>query len=97
MSDAPIHVLIPTPLRRYTNGAARVEGHGATVAELLNTLDVEYPGLADQVRESDGRLRRFVNVFINGENARDRDGVNSALHPGDEVGIIPAMAGGSVR
>jgi molybdopterin synthase sulfur carrier subunit len=94
MTDAPIQVLIPTPLRRYTNGEARVSAAGATIADLLDALDRDYPGLAAQVREPDGRLRRFVNVFVNGENARDRDGAATPLNPGDEVGIIPAMAGG---
>ncbi len=89
-----IQVLIPTPLRRFTHGEARVDAAGGTIAELLDALDARYPGLAAQILESDGELRRFVNVFVNGENVRDRDGADAALKPGDEVGIIPAMAGG---
>ena len=95
MTDqAPIHVLIPTPLRRFTNGEARISGQGSTVGELLDSLDTSYPGLAERIREGDGQIRRFVNVFVNGENVRDRDGAATPLRPGDEVGIIPAMAGG---
>ena len=95
MTDrAPIHVLIPTPLRRFTNGEARISGQGSTVGELLDSLDASYPGLAERIRESDGQIRRFVNVFVNGENVRDREGAATPLRPGDEVGIIPAMAGG---
>ena len=95
MSDAgAIQVLIPTPLRRFTNGEARVSAEGATVGELLSSLDARYPGLGDQVREGDGQIRRFVNVFVNGENVRERDGAETPIRPGDEVGIIPAMAGG---
>ena len=95
MTDtATIQVLIPTPLRRFTHGEARVDAAGATIAELLDALDARYPGLAAQIRESDGEIRRFVNVFINGDNVRDRDGAATPLRPGDEVGIIPAMAGG---
>jgi len=95
MSDAgSIQVLIPTPLRRFTNGEARVSAEGVTVGELLSALDVRYPGLGTQVREADGQIRRFVNVFVNGENVRDRHGAETPVRPGDEVGIIPAMAGG---
>ena len=89
-----VQVLIPTPLRRFTNGEARVTAHGGTVGELLDALDAAYPGLAERIRESDGQIRRFVNVFVNGENVRDREGADTPLKPGDEVGIIPAMAGG---
>ena len=92
--EAGVEVLIPTPLRRFTNGEARVGASGATVAELLDALDAAYPGLGERIRESDGQIRRFVNVFVNGENVRDRDGIATSLKPGDEVGIIPAMAGG---
>ncbi len=95
MTDAPsITVLIPTPLRRFTNGQSKVDATGGTITELLDALDEEFPGLSEQVREPDGRLRRFVNVFINGVNAREGDGAGTALRAGDEVGIIPAMAGG---
>ena len=94
MTDASVQVLIPTPLRRFTNGEAKVTASGATVAELLDALDRQYPGLGERIRESDGQIRRFVNVFVNGENVRERAGADTPLRPGDEVGIIPAMAGG---
>ena len=90
-----VQVLIPTPLRRFTDGQARVGAAGATVGELLTALDRQYPGLKERVCESDGQIRRFVNVFVNGENVRDRDGADTPVRPGDEVGIIPAMAGGT--
>jgi sulfur-carrier protein len=89
-----IQVLIPTPLRSLTDGQARVSGSGGTVGGLLAELDVRYPGLKERICEEDGDIRRFVNVFVNGENVREREGAATALKPGDEVGIIPAMAGG---
>jgi MoaD family protein len=96
MSDGgTIQVLIPTPLRRFTDGQARVRADGATVGDVLTALDQRYPGLKERICESDGQIRRFVNVFVNGENARELDGAETALNAGDEVGIIPAMAGGA--
>jgi MoaD family protein len=96
LSDsAQIQVLIPTPLRRYTEGQAKVSASGATVADLLSDLDERYPGLKERICEDDGQIRRFVNVFVNGDNVRDRQGAATALKQGDEVGIIPAMAGGA--
>jgi molybdopterin synthase sulfur carrier subunit len=92
-----VAVLIPTPLRRFTNGESRVSGAGTTIAELLDNLDVAYPGLTERVREDDGQIRRFVNIFVNGANIRQLDGADTTLKSGDEVGIIPAMAGGSGR
>jgi molybdopterin synthase sulfur carrier subunit len=89
-----IQVVIPTPLRRFTDGEARVSGSGATVAELIDDLESRYPGLKERICDPDGQIRRFVNIFINGENARDQEGAETALKPGDEIGIIPAMAGG---
>ena len=90
-----IRVLIPTPLRRFTGGEGRVTASGATVGDLLDALDQRYPGLKEQICDDDGRIRRFVNVFVNGRNVRDVDGEETALLPGDEVGVMPAMAGGS--
>jgi molybdopterin synthase sulfur carrier subunit len=96
MSDRnAIVVLIPTPLRRYTNGEAKVTGEGATVGEVLSGLDARYPGLKERICEVDGEIRRFVNVFVNGENVRDLSGADTAVKAGDEVGVIPAMAGGA--
>jgi molybdopterin synthase sulfur carrier subunit len=89
-----VTVMIPTPLRRFTNGEARVNASGDTVASVLDDLERHHPGLKERICEDDGQIRRFVNVFVNGENVRERDGAETALKPGDEVGIIPAMAGG---
>lgn len=89
-----VQVLIPTPLRRFTGGAARVGVDGATVGAVLDALESAYPGIGAQVRDDGGEIRRFVNVFVNGVNVRDADGAATGVKPGDEVGIIPAMAGG---
>lgn len=92
--EQTIHVVIPTPLRSFTDGEARVSGSGATVGALIDDLESRYPGLKERICDPDGQIRRFVNIFINGENARDQDGAETALKAGDEIGIIPAMAGG---
>lgn len=92
--DGSVTVLIPAPLRKFTGGEARVAANGGTIGELIESLERQFPGIKDRVVEPDGELRRFVNVFINGENARQLDGIASAVKSGDEVGIIPAMAGG---
>lgn len=90
-----IRVVIPTPLRQYTGGQAQVTGQGSTIHELIADLDARFPGLKARICEPDGEIRRFVNVFVNGENVRKGLGAATPLKPGDEVGIIPAMAGGS--
>ena len=89
-----VQVLIPTPLRRYTNGEAKVASAGQSVADVIDRLNADYPGLKDRVCEADGEIRRFVNVFVNGENVRKLDGAATPVKTGDEIGIIPAMAGG---
>lgn len=91
-----VAVLIPTPLRRFTDGEARVTAHGATVGEVLDAMEHQFPGLGERIREPNGQIRRFVNVFLNGESVRDLDGISTSVAPGDELGIIPAMAGGRV-
>lgn len=90
-----IRVVIPTPLRQFTGGQAQVTGQGSTIRELIADLDARFPGLKARICEPDGEIRRFVNVFVNGENVRKGLGAATPLKPGDEVGIIPAMAGGS--
>ena len=88
-------VLIPAPLRRYTGGESKVNATGTTISELIANLDAAFPGIRDRIVENDGEIRRFVNVFVNGDNVRKLDGINTAVKDGDEVGIVPAMAGGA--
>lgn len=96
MADASsITVLIPTPLRRFTGGESRVTVAGGTVAAALDALEQQHPGIGERIREDNGQIRRFVNVFVNGKNVRDADGIDTSLKSGDELGIIPAMAGGA--
>jgi len=90
-----VAVLIPTPLRKYTAGESRVSAEGSTIAEVIDSLNAQFPGIKDRICEPDGEIRRFVNIFVNGENARQLDGAATGLKSGDEVGIIPAMAGGN--
>jgi molybdopterin synthase sulfur carrier subunit len=87
-------VRIPAPLRKLTQDKAVVEVDGATIQDLLNSLDKNYPGLKDRICDESGQIRRFVNVFINGEDIRFKDGAKTAVAEGAEVSIIPAIAGG---
>jgi molybdopterin converting factor small subunit len=89
-------ILIPAPMRGFTGNKSRVpvEG-GATVVDVLATLAAEHPGIGPRIFESEGRLRRFINVYRNGEDVRGLQGEATPVKDGDEVGIIPAMAGGA--
>ena len=93
-SQSTITVLIPTPLRHFTGGESRVSLSGTSVGEALDALEAAHPGIGERIRDDSGQIRRFVNVFVNGRNVREADGLETAVAPGDEVGIIPAMAGG---
>ncbi|MFD7612211.1 MoaD/ThiS family protein [Streptomyces sp. NPDC059828] len=88
-----IEVRIPTILRTYTDGAKSVEGSGATLAELFADLDTRHGGIRERVVEG-GQLRRFVNVYLNDEDVRFLDGIDTKLTDGDSVTILPAVAGG---
>ena len=90
----PINVRIPTPLRRLTDQQSSVSAEGSTVAELIDSLDASFPGMKARVCDDDGELRHFVNIYVNGEDVRYMDGIGSALKSGDEVSIVPAVAGG---
>ena len=89
-----INVRIPTPLRRLTDQQSSVSAEGSTVAELIDSLEAAYPGMKARVCDDDGELRHFVNIYVNGEDVRYMDGIGSALKSGDEVSIVPAVAGG---
>ena len=88
-----IEVRIPTILRPYTDGARAVEGKGDTLRDLIADLESRHPGLQDRVVE-DGSLRRFVNVYLNDEDVRFLDGIDTRLSDGDVVTVLPAVAGG---
>lgn len=88
-------IYLPTPLRRLTRGQARVAVGGRNVEEALVDLERRYPGLREQLREPTGEVRRFINVFVNGTEFRVLQGPATPVGEGDEVSIVPAMAGGT--
>jgi molybdopterin synthase sulfur carrier subunit len=90
----PVSVRIPTPLRKFTNNQDTVAVEAASVAQLLDSLEAAHPGIKERLCDDKGKLRRFVNVFANDEDIRFLDGVDTALKDGDEVSIVPAIAGG---
>ena len=88
-----IEVRIPTILRTYTGGEKAVTGEGATLAALLDDLEANHPGIRERLIENDD-LRRFVNVYINDEDVRFIGGLEASLADGDQVVVLPAVAGG---
>ncbi|SDK67762.1 MoaD/ThiS family protein [Streptomyces indicus] len=90
-----IEVRIPTILRTYTDGEKAVQGSGDTLAELFADLDSRHSGIEARIVD-EGKLRRFVNVYLNDEDVRFLDGISTKLADGDSVTILPAVAGGSV-
>ena len=88
-----VQVSIPTILRSYTDGAKRVEGSGQTLKDLITDLDARHPGLGERLLD-DGQLRRFVNVYRNDEDVRFLGGLDTELSDGDNVTVLPAVAGG---
>lgn len=89
-----VEVRVPGPLRVHTQGEKVVTGDGSTVAELLDDLDRQYPGVRTGLFESSGELRRFVNIYVNDEDIRYLGKLEAPLSPGDTVSILPAVAGG---
>jgi sulfur-carrier protein len=87
-------IRIPTPLRTATGGVATVEVDGTTVGEALAALEQAHPGVSERLLDDSGRLRRFVNVFVNDEDVRFQQGLDTPVQPGSTVSIIPAVAGG---
>ncbi|CAA9364631.1 MAG: Sulfur/cysteine carrier protein CysO [uncultured Nocardioidaceae bacterium] len=88
-----IEVRIPTILRTYTDGAKSVTGSGGSLAELIEDLEANHPGIKDRLIEGED-LRRFVNVYVNDEDVRFTGGLETSLSDGDQVTVLPAVAGG---
>jgi molybdopterin synthase sulfur carrier subunit len=90
-----ISVRIPTPLRKFTGGAESVTATGATVAAVVQDVEGRHPGLKERICDDAGKVRRFVNVYVNGEDIRFLSSLETAVKDGDEISIVPAIAGGS--
>lgn len=90
----PTQVRIPTPLRKLTGEAEVVTVEGSTVGEILVNLDKSYPGLGERLCDEQGVVRRFVNIFLNDEDIRFLEEQKTAVKDGDELSIVPAIAGG---
>ncbi|GAB4483542.1 MAG: MoaD/ThiS family protein [Thermodesulfovibrionales bacterium] len=91
-----VKVRIPTPLQRLTQGREEVEGAPGSIIDLVNQLDKDYPGLAERVSEN-GKIRRFVNMYVNDEDIRFLQAEQTVVKDGDEVSIVPAIAGGGCQ
>lgn len=89
-----VKVLIPTPLRNLTGDSAEVEVEVGDISSMIAALEAKHPGLKDRLCDENGKLRRFVNVYINEEDIRFMDGENTKIAEGDQVSIVPAIAGG---
>lgn len=92
-----IVVRIPTPLRRMTGGLDKVEVEGASLESVIDAMNQEYPGIRERICDDNGDLRNFVNVYVNGEDVRFLQGLETPTNSGDEVSVVPAVAGGCGR
>ena len=89
-----INVKIPAPLRPLTAGKAEIAVDAATVAEVLRKLDVQHAGFQNQLLDTDGSVKRFINIYVNDENIRDSQNLETRLKSGDTISILPSIAGG---
>ncbi|MEJ7630516.1 MAG: MoaD/ThiS family protein [Nocardioidaceae bacterium] len=89
-----VSVRVPTILRTYTGGEARVPADGALLSDVLESLDGSYPGIMGRIVDEQGELRRFVNVYVGNEDVRFLDGLATPVEDGSEISVIPAVAGG---
>ncbi|MCC6236231.1 MAG: MoaD/ThiS family protein [Dehalococcoidia bacterium] len=90
----PVTVKIPTPLRALTLNRDTVSTEAGTLQDLVANLESEFPGMRERLCDDTGELRRFVNIYVNGEDVRFLQGLSTDLKAGDEVSIVPAVAGG---
>jgi sulfur-carrier protein len=89
-----VSVRVPTILRTYTGGASEVSVTGGTLGEVIDSLELSYPGIRTRLLDDDGRLRRFVNVYVGDEDVRFAEGLATPTPTGSSVSVIPAVAGG---
>jgi len=87
-------VYVPTPLRRLTGGQSKVEATGQDIAAVFQAMDEQFPGVSEKLLDEDGRVKRFINVFLNDDEIRSLQGMSTPVKESDRVSIVPAMAGG---
>jgi molybdopterin synthase sulfur carrier subunit len=90
-----VRVRVPTPLRKYTQGADEVNAQGSNVKSLVDDLEKNYPGIRERICDETGKVRRFVNVYVNGDDIRFLQNLDTTLKEGDSISIVPAIAGGA--
>jgi len=91
-----LKVVIPTPLRKFTCGAETVEVEAASIKEMLDSLDSRFPGFRASVCDGSGSLRRFINIYVDGEDVRFLENLATPVADGTEVAIVPAISGGLI-
>ena len=89
-----VRVRVPTPLRKFTNGADEVNAQGPNVRALVDDLEKSFPGIKERICDETGKVRRFVNVYVNGDDIRFLQNLETSLKEGDNISIVPAIAGG---
>ena len=89
-----VRVRVPTPLRKFTNGADEVDAQGNNVRSLVEDLEKKFPGIKERICDENGKVRRFVNVYVNGDDIRFLQNMETSLKEGDNISIVPAIAGG---
>lgn len=90
-----VKVKIPTPLRNLTQNQDTIEADGGDLGSIVETLEQQFPGMRERLLDEGGEIRRFVNIYVNGEDVRFLQGLTTDLKDGDEVSIVPAVAGGA--
>ena len=90
----PVRVRVPTPLRRFTAGIDEVPADGDSIRTVLEDLERRHPGMSERLLDEKGDLRRFVNIYLNGDDIRFLNQLNSKVKDGDDISIVPAIAGG---
>ena len=89
-----VRVRVPTPLRKFTQGADEVNAQGNNIRSIVEDLEKNYPGIKERICDETGKVRRFVNVYVNGDDIRFLQNLETSLKEGDNISIVPAIAGG---
>jgi len=90
----PVKVRIPTPLRSLTNGSEEVIVEGNSIKEVIDNLETDYKGFKERLCDENGQIRRFINFYLNDEDIRFKDNQETSVNDGDQISIVPAIAGG---